>query len=197
MKYISTKSFLAFGIGLFTILGLSSCKKQISEKAEEPIRVQYLKAEIGSQSIDIRKTDNDRNLFYGSWTGVGMATGTQIDMYSVELNLSKVLLVSNEVSKLRFQIFDIKTKQYQIDHDFSFPIDFTTYIYMIKNAGGKNEVIYSTSRLKKPFSIEVKRFEYPNDSIIPIVGGKFNGVLYNTKNLKDSVVIENGEFEVR
>ncbi|WP_316839797.1 DUF5025 domain-containing protein [Pedobacter gandavensis] len=197
MKNIKRNPALILLPYLLAAFSLSSCKKESPVKEEKKADIQYLKATIDGQSISLQKTDNDRTVFYGSWTGLGMGNGAKIDIYTVDVNLPKASLSSTDVFRLSFQIYDVKKRKYEMEGDLSDRTDFGAYIYAVKKPDLGENVLYSTSSLKKPFHIEITKYEYPKNSLIPIVGGKFNGVLYNTKNLLDSIVVKNGEFEVR
>ncbi len=183
---------------LTAILALSSCKKEIAQTQKKQEYIQHFNATVAGKSVRIQNSLNkDRIQFNGSWTGVGMGNGTQLEMYTVRVTLPKEVLGRADESKLRFQIFDIQRKEYQINGDKLYEKDFSTHIYLQNSVGKSNDVIYTTSSLKKPFKIEITKYELPKGSLVPIVGGKLNGVLYNTKDLTDSILIHDGDFEVR
>ncbi|WP_316753800.1 DUF5025 domain-containing protein [Pedobacter gandavensis] len=177
---------------------LSSCTKEEVQQEEKKAFIQYFKANLGSQTMNVSNAlkDDDRSQLQASWTGVDIAIGKQLEVYVVNVKLPKALLNTTKESHLKFQIYDIKKKQYQINVDDPYETDFGTFIYLVKNPGMDNEVEYTTSSFRKPFVLEITKYERPNGDIVPVVGGKLNGVLYNPKNLMDSVVIQNGDFEL-
>lgn len=181
----------------FTILFIFySCKKNTEQTEEKQEYTQYFNALIANKSIAIQNSHSkNRNLFRGSWTGVDMINGDQIEMYTVKTILPKEVLNMN--AELNFQIFDIKKKIYFINEDDIYKKDFSTHIYLKKHEDLNNETIYTTRKVKKPFEIEITKYEFPNESLIPILGGNFNGVLYNVKDITDSITIKNGNFEVQ
>lgn len=184
------KILFSFSV-IFTIL---SCKKQAQQPVEKQEYTQYFNALVDSIPIQIKNSfDKDRSNFMGSWTGVGMKNGDQMEMYTVKAVLPKEQFPSKSV--LNFQIFDIKRKAYHINSNYLEA--FSTHIFLVKNAGTATQAIYTTNDLKKPFEIEITKYEFPNGRHPPIVGGKLNGVLYNEKSTADSISIYNGNFEVR
>lgn len=174
-----------------------SCKKESAETPKKQEHLQYFKATVDNKPVGIElPMGENRELYNGSWTGVGMANGEEKEMYTVHVALPKELLNSNRGSVLRFQIFDIKKKEYQISNDAPGPNNLSSHVFLWKDAGAEGETTYSTSSLKKPFKVEITKYESPYKSNLRTVGGKLSGVLYNTKNLMDSIVIQNGSFEV-
>ncbi|MBC8986705.1 DUF5025 domain-containing protein [Pedobacter sp. N36a] len=181
----------------FTVLLICySCKKEIVQTKEETEYTQYFSAVIGSKSITIQNSlSKDRSLFKGSWTGVGMSNWDQIEMYTIKTILPKEALKVN--AELNFQIFDIKKNTYHIDKADFFEKSLSTYIYLKKYDDFNNETIYSANKAKKPFEIKITKYDFPNESLTPVVRGTLSGVLYNVKDLRDSITIKNGDFEVR
>ncbi|MCX2450124.1 DUF5025 domain-containing protein [Pedobacter sp. PLR] len=198
MNNNKANTYLSVLLCLMIGFSLSSCTKEQVQQEEKQAFTQYFKGTVGTQAINVRNTlrDDDRSQLQGSWSGLDIAIGNQIEIYTVNVKLPKELLNTTNEAKLRFQINNIQKKQYQINVDDPYETDFGTFIYLMKNPGLDNQVIYQTSSLKKPFNIEITKYEFPNGDILPMVGGKLNGVLYNEKNLMDSVVIQNGDFEV-
>lgn len=193
------KSFYPY---LFALLCfITACKKEpIPAKEEKQEFIQYFGAVINDVNVNIRNTqDKDRTKLHGQWTGVGMGNGQQIPMYTVDVNLPKEAPQDLFEPKLRLQIFDIHHGLFLLDGTNSYYESFASHIALFKRYGnGNNEVkSYVAHPSKKPFAVEITRYEYPEGSGVPYVGGKLNGVLYNEKNLQDSIVIKNGQFEVR
>ncbi|MBB2148262.1 DUF5025 domain-containing protein [Pedobacter gandavensis] len=181
---------------LSTIPTVLSCTKQEEQPLKKPEYKQYFNAEINNKSIQIQNNlFKDRENLTGSWTGVGMNNRDQIDMYTVRVILPKAQFPSNSV--LNFQVFDIKKKAYYLNDAAKYLERLSTHIFLAKNSGTDSTVLYTTNNLKKPFEIKITKYELLNDSFVPIVGGKLYGVLYNVKNMTDSVTIYNGDFEVR
>lgn len=184
---------------LLIFLSFSSCKKEESKKEDNIEYIQYFSAKIGGKNIDIKNSINgDRFKLHGSWTGIN---NDEVHVYQVKVNLPEE---RNEIVKyetlLNFQIYDIERNKVNniIDNEF-YQNDFNSYIFLSKTMidDDKNYTIYSPNTNKKPFKIEITKYQFIKDSLVPIVGGKLNGVLYNKKNLLDSVIIKDGIFEVR
>lgn len=182
-----------------SILSLS-CKKEAipTEQKAEPY-VQHFSANINGTSVSIKNTiDNNRGLLRGSWTGVGIGTKPMINMYTVNVLLPKAVPYMDYDSKLIFQIFDIKTGLNRITGEDDYYKDFGTFIAITRRTGDRsNDIMYTANKQKKPFEVSISRYEIPKNSMTPIVGGTLRGVLYNTKNIQDSIVIDQAKFEVR
>ncbi|WP_316821221.1 DUF5025 domain-containing protein [Pedobacter gandavensis] len=192
----TTNAHLKLLLCFIVLLICYSCKKEKAPTKEETEYTQYFNAVIGSKPITIQNSlAKDRNLFKGSWTGVGMSNGNQIEMYTIKAILPKETLKAH--AELNFQIFDIKKNTYHIDNADFFEKSLSTYIYLKKYDDLNNEAIYSTDKTKKSFEIEITKYEFPNESLTPVVRGTLSGVLYNVKDLRDSITIKNGDFEVR
>lgn len=177
----------------------TACKKEsIAEKPKKKEYIQFFDAQIGNQQVAIRNSiDNNRTIFRGNWTGVGNGKGQFTDMYAVDVQLPNEQSSGVKELKLRFQIFDIKKKKYQITGEDRFYKDFGTYIGLVKSLGNSNGVLYVPNVNKQPFEIEITKYEFVNGGGAPIVGGTLSGTLYNEKNADDFIVIKNGKFEVR
>ncbi|WP_316799619.1 DUF5025 domain-containing protein [Pedobacter frigidisoli] len=182
---------------LFPVL-LFSCKKDPAETTEKQPYVQYFKADVAGQSLDIKGSNStNREIFRGSRTIIGDADGTQHEMYTVNVALQATVLNTTSPSKLQFQIFDIRPKEYQLANGDAYQKNFSTHIFLVTDLGRPDSKLYTTSAVKSPFHIVISKYDMPKDSGIPFVGGKLDGVLYNVKNLQDSIVIRNGVFDVR
>lgn len=180
------------------LVSLFSCKKQTVEVPKNEKYIQYFKADIAGQTLDLKSSiDENRDLFRGSYTEIGFGDGTFKEMYTVNVAVPNTLLNTSIQSKLQFQLFDIKKGVYQLSNDDSYQKDFSSHIYLVTNLGMQDSKLYTTNEKKPPFNISITRYEKVKGSMIPFVGGKLNGVLYNVKDLKDSIVIDNGVFDVR
>ncbi|MFD2289087.1 DUF5025 domain-containing protein [Pedobacter petrophilus] len=192
------KTYLKITSFLFVSLSFFSCEKNITETTIKEKYTQYFNANIAGQSLNIKGSiDENRDIFSGSWTGVGNSDGTQKDMYRVKVTVPRTFLNTTLDAKLSFQVYDIKPGIYLLSDAKAYQKDFANHMYLATNVGLENSNFYTTNEQKNPFKIEITKYEKPKDSSVPIVGGKINGTLYNIKNLRDSIVIKDGVFEVR
>ncbi len=175
-----------------------SCKKQEVEVPAKQTYIQYFNANIAGQDLNIKNSiDENRNIFRGQLTGIGYGDGTQKEMYTVNVVVPKVLLNTSIDTKLQFQLFDIKKEEYQLSNSEHYKKDFASYVYLVTDLGMTNSKLYTTNESKPPFKITITRYEKVKDSALPFVGGTLNGVLYNVKDLQDSIQIKDGAFDVR
>jgi ferredoxin len=193
------KSLYPYCIAL--LLCVAACKKEaIPQKEEKQEFVQFFGAVINDTNINILNTQSkDQSKLHGQWTGVGMANGREIPMYTISVVLPKDTPQDLFDPKLSVQIFDIHPGLFLLNGANSYYEDFASHIVLLKRYGSNNGDFkaYVAHPSKKPFEVEITRYQYPEGSIVPYVGGKLNGVLYNEKNLQDSIVIKSGKFEVR
>jgi hypothetical protein len=190
------KSYYPYFIALLCLT--SACKKEsIPQKEEKQEYVQFFGAVINNNNINVLNTQSkDRWKLHGQWTGVGMGDGRQIPMYTVDVTLPKEATQDLYDPKLRLQLFDIHHGLFLLDGTNAYSESFASHIAIFKGSGNDFKA-YVAHPSKKPFAVEITKYEYPEGSGVPYVGGKLNGVLYNENNLQDSVVIKNGQFEVR
>ena len=179
-------------------LSMIACKKENTDVPKEDSYKQYFQANIAGKPINIEgNISTPRNIFHGSWTILGNSDGTNTEMYTVNLQVPKDVLNTKIGSKLQFQIFDIKTGEYLLNSKIAFQKDFSTHIYLVTELGTSGSKTYTTDESKKAFKISILKYQKPKDGSVPFVGGNLNGVLYNTKDLQDSIVIKDAAFEVR
>ena len=177
---------------------LCSCKKQNAEVPVKTPYVQFIKMQIAGQPLEIKGSiDQNREIFSGSWTGIGYGDGTQKEMYTVNVTVPKTFLNTTTDSKFQVRIFDIEKKEYLLSDSDPYKQSFASSIYLVTNLGSADLKVYTTNETKPPFKVQITRYEKPKDSGVPFVGGKLNGTLYNVNNLQDSVVIKDGVFDVR
>lgn len=183
---------------IFIGVSFFSCKK---DKIETPVvekYTQYFNANINGKPLSITGSmGENRNIFSGSWTGIGYNDGSQKEMYRVDVSIPNPVLNSTSNARLSFQIFNIQPKLYAISSAKSYRESFSTGIYLVSDLNLNSSKVYTTNEVKKAFQIDITKYERPKDGTLPIVGGKINGTLYNTDNLQDSIVIKDGVFEVR
>lgn len=67
-------------------------------------------------------------------------------------------------------------------------------IYFIDERDANDKKSYAP--LKQPLKLRITRAELSSVSSIPFIEGEMNGVLYNEKDLKDSIIVENIAFGV-
>ncbi len=191
---IIRKSILAFLVSVLLI----SCKKENTENQVKEPYIQYFMADLAGKPLDIKGSlSSNRDLFRGCLTRIGYGNGTSKEMYTVSVQVPKTILGTTIDSKLQFQLFDVQEKEYLLTSNRAFQEDFSTHIYLVTNLGMPNSKIYTAFDNKLPFKISILKYEKPNDGSIPFVGGKLTGVLYNTTDLQDSIIIKNGAFDVR
>ncbi|WP_265800977.1 DUF5025 domain-containing protein [Pedobacter sp. MC2016-05] len=179
-------------------LSMIACKKENTDVPKEDSYKQYFQANIAGKPINIAgNISTPRNIFHGSWTILGNSDGTNNEMYTVNVQVPKDVLNTKIGSKLQFQIFDIKTGEYLLNSKIAFQKDFSTHIYLVTELGTAGSKTYTTDESKKAFKISILKYQKPKDGSVPFVGGNLNGVLYNTKDLQDSIVIKDAAFEVR
>ena len=190
------KTHLKFVGLLLLAITFLSCKKDKIEIPVKPVYIQYFNANIAGKDLNIKGSlGENRGVFRGSWTVLGYGNGIDKDLYRVDVAIPN--RISNSSSaQLSFQIFDIKQKPYTISSARAYLESFSSNIYLIVKSSTSSDV-YTTSELKKPFVVNITKYEKQKDGSSPFVGGKIDGVLYNTKNLQDSIVIRDGVFEVR
>ncbi|MEE1947089.1 DUF5025 domain-containing protein [Pedobacter sp. KR3-3] len=184
---------------VLTALLFTACKKDdIAKKPQKEEYIQFFDAQIGGQQVAIRNSiDKNRSVFQGQWTGVGNGKGETVDMYTVNVQLPNDKATDLIETRLRFQIFDIEPKAYQISGQVKYYETFGTYIGLSKKLDNGSWSLYVPQVNKKPFEVGITKYQFVYGSGVPIVGGTLNGTLYNEKNLQDSIVIKNGKFEVR
>ena len=180
-------------ISLFT-----ACEKEHTEVIAKDSYIQYFQANIAGKPINIEgPIATNRDIFQGSWTILGNSDGTSNEMYTVNVKVPKDVLNTTISSILRFQIFDIKAREYLINSKNAFQKDFSTHIYLVTELGTSASKTFTTTESKTAFKISISKYEKPKDGSVPFVGGNLNGVLYNTRDLQDSIVIKDAAFEVR
>lgn len=204
MKIICFKSKRTFSLLLAAGLLSFSCSKDknIIEKPIQKEYTQHFEAVIAGKSIAVENTiSKDRDILSGQWTGIGMSDGSAKSLYNVLVRLPKGFLDNDLEPVLRFQVDDIKVGYFNITGE-NDRYENLEGSHIVLSAWGKNgnsddAIVYTANPDKKPFSLEITRYEYLSGSAIPIVGGKLSGVLYNEENVQDSITIRNGVFEVR
>jgi hypothetical protein len=186
------------------IIFLSACKQEQSPKPQNGEYLQYFNGTINGRKIDIKTQTSttkvqckDCNIesIAGDWTGY---PGVNKDAYAVSVLLSKEAPGDDKMPLLKFRIFDIKPRTFTITGEDDIYDPLASYVVVVKKKKPDTDnTFYAPSPEKKPFEIAINRYEFKPDSGLPFVGGKLNGVLYNTTNQQDSIVIKNCNFEVR
>ncbi|WP_316762069.1 DUF5025 domain-containing protein [Pedobacter aquatilis] len=180
-------------ISLFT-----ACEKEHAKVDPENGYIQYFKANIAGKTVNIEgPIATNRDIFHGSWTILGNSDGTSNEMYTVNVKVPKEVLNTTTSSKLQFQMFDIKAREYLLNSKNAFQKDFSTHIYLVTELGTSASKTFTTNEGKTAFKISISKYEKPKDGSVPFVGGNLNGVLYNAKDLQDSIVIKDAAFEIR
>ena len=204
MKIICFKSKTTFSLLLAAGLLSFSCSKDkaIIDKPIQKEYTQHFEAVIAGKSVAIENTiSKDRDILSGQWTGIGMSDGSAKSLYNVLVRLPKGLLDNNLEPVLRFQIDNIQIGYFNITgiNDRYENLEGSHIVLSAwgKNGNSEDAVVYTANPDKKPFGLEITRYEYLSGSTIPIVGGKLSGVLYNEEDVQDSITIRNGVFEVR
>lgn len=200
MKWTVTIVFLITTISIFGI----SCEKAKkndpdAEKSTAPFS-QHFYAFINNKPITVHSSlEKNRDLFNGQWTGIGMPNGSNINLYKVNVVLPEEGSAGGLHSDLKFQIYNISKKTFLITGKDNYYNVTGTYIALKKQTGPAetDQKIYVAKPGKKPFEVQIITYESIKGSLVPLVEGKLNGVLYNVKNPLDSVVIKNGDFRVR
>jgi RNA polymerase subunit RPABC4/transcription elongation factor Spt4 len=192
-----------FLIGL-VITSLSACKQEQSPKPQNQKYVQYFNGSINGKDVDIKTQKNSTSpicdncnveSIAGDWTGY---PSVNKEAYTVSVRLSKERSGDEKMPLLEFRIFDIKIKSFNITGEENIFDALSTYVVIVKKEKSKTDnTYYSPDPQKKPFEITINKYEFKPDSGLPFVGGKLNGVLYNTANRQDSIVIKDCNFEVR
>ncbi|WP_133780792.1 DUF5025 domain-containing protein [Pedobacter nutrimenti] len=199
MKCTSTIVFLV----IFAIIGISCEKnKKIDPEVDQQAQVfsQHFYAFINDKPVTVHSSlEKNRALFNGQWTGIGMPKGSNINLYKVNVVVPKEAFKEGYASDLKFQIYNISKKTFFITGKDDYYNVTGTYIAMRKKTGPAetDQKIYAANIKKKPFQVLITNYETIKGSLVPLVEGRLNGVLYNIKNPSDSVVIKNGEFKVR
>lgn len=199
MKLTTTIVFLI----VIALVGIS-CEKTKKDGLEEDqsaqIFSQHFYAFINDKPITVHSSlEKDRANFNGQWTGIGMANGGNINLYKVNVLLPKEISKEGYTSDLKFQIYNISKKTFLITgKDDSYNVK-GTYIALRKKTGPAetDQKVYAANTKKKPFQIKITNYETIKGSLVPSVEGRLDGVLYNIKNSRDSIIIKNGEFKVR
>lgn len=192
------KIFSRFFFAIVAVMLLFSCKKQKTEAPVKEPYIQFINVQIAGKYLEIKGSiDRNRDIFSGSWTGIGYGDGTQKEMYTVNVIVPNTFLNTTLASRLQFRIFDIEKKEYRLSGNDPYKQSFASSISLVTNLGLADSKVYTTNETKPPFKIEINRYEKPKGSGVPFVGGKLSGVLYNVKNLQDSIVIKDGVFDVR
>lgn len=162
---------------------------------EEQEYIQYFEALINGKEVRVESSySKNRENLRGSWTGVSFGNGPQIAMYTINVTFPGE---EEFVPKLRFQVFDLSKRKQEVTHENSYHENFGTYVVYVKDPENEEDEATVYAPGSKPFIIEITKIDYPEGSSIPYVGGTLNGVLYSRDNPKDSVIIENANFEVR
>ncbi|WP_295767729.1 DUF5025 domain-containing protein [uncultured Mucilaginibacter sp.] len=186
-------ALLNMSLTLSAALSITSCSKTRVAKPQPEEFVQHFKANIAGKEISIENTrDRNRTQLTGQWTGLGNGDGTEKSIYTVDVILPADISPISAQARLRVQVENVKKGEFLITGENK---DYPPYKSLISLRN--SNISYSANTAKKPFEVEITRYEYPYGSMVPYVGGKLNGVLYNEKNLQDSIIIKDGTFEVR
>jgi hypothetical protein len=192
-----------FFVFILFVLALSACKQ---EQTPEPSGdyVQYFNGAIDGKKVDIKTATTvsyhpcencNVESVSGDWTGYGSINK---DAYVVSVFLAKDKPNDAQMPKLKFRVFDIKPGDFKITGEEDIYNPLASYILIIKKEkAGEDNKLYAPNPQKHPFEIAINKYEFKPDSGLPFVGGKLNGVLYNTKNQQDSIVLKDCNFEVR
>ncbi|WP_342644541.1 DUF5025 domain-containing protein [Mucilaginibacter sp. CSA2-8R] len=180
-----------------------ACKKQDSvSSGKQPAEFsQQLAANIAGKAVVLNNTmSQNREILKGMFTMFGDNGGQRRQMYNIDAAISALDGDINTKSTFRIQLNNVKTGIFDITGEDSVfqPLTGSYAVLSIRSAANSYSlVLYTASVKKQPFKVQVTGFEYPPYSSIPTVTGTFNGVLYNTQNIADSVIVKNGAFKVR
>ena len=192
------KKMTAYLFYLTFFVSVLSCKKQDFKVSQKKTYIQYFKANVAGQTLDIKNSiDENRHIFRGQYSEIGYGNGIFKEMYTINVAVPKTILNTSIDTKLQFQIFDSGIGKYEISSSDSYKGSFNTHVYIVTDLGMPSGKTYTTHETKAPFNILITRYEKAANSALPFVGGKLDGVLYNVKDLQDSIVIKDGSFDVR
>jgi hypothetical protein len=197
------QSYRLFIIALFPLL-LSACKQEQTPAPQKESYVQFFTGAINNKRVDIKTQTTvtyqacescNIESISGDWTGF---TSINKDAYAVTVFLAKENPADAQMPKLKFRIFDIKPATFKITGEEDIYSPLATYIVLLKK--GKTDAestFYTANQQYKPFEITINKYVFNPDSGLPVVGGRLNGVLYNTTNHQDSIVLKDCTFEVK
>ncbi|PYF77124.1 DUF5025 domain-containing protein [Pedobacter nutrimenti] len=182
-------------LSMFIIFTICACKKEhpIPKPPPEKEYVQYFKGFISEKPLLVTQSG-----ISGDWTGLSSVSAPDMEVYRVIVNLQETYAGRLQTSFLRFQLFNMKNRTFKISgHEPILDLR-NSYIFLNKKLGPNDEdaKFYTPNNLKKPFEINITRYEYLKNSGLPYVKGTLNGVLYNIKDITDSIVIRDGDFDV-
>lgn len=67
-------------------------------------------------------------------------------------------------------------------------------VYFIDERDANEKKTYAP--LKQPLKLRIDRVDFSSDSSVPFIEGEMEGILYNEKNMNDSVIVEKVQFGV-
>lgn len=89
------------------------------------------------------------------------------------------------ITPVKVGIVEIKSPNHELIHN---------SIHFIDERDDENKKSYAP--LKQPLELHITRADFSNESSVPFIEGVMDGVLYNEKNLNDSIIVKNVEFGV-
>ncbi len=142
----------------------------------------------------------NREILKGSFSVIRYAQGQTRQMYNIDVAIPALDGNISTKSRLKIQLEHIKPGIFNITGNDSIfqPLAGSFAVLSIRTAANSHTLVqYTASTKKQPFRVQVTGFDYPAYSSTPTVTGTFNGTLYNTQNINDSVIVKNGTFKVR
>ena len=117
------------------------------------------------------------------------------NFYTITMYKDSQSKTSSESENIfRLQIMDvISTGSYPISDPFG---DFNTYARFVKNESG-NQQIYDNSTIHASSMIQIEELIPKSGSALIGIKGSFSGILYNSVNPKDSIIIDNCLFNLK
>jgi hypothetical protein len=186
---------LTFICVIFATLSIS-CNKKETIEIKSDIDSQTLRMQINGQDwVSTSHNSSDREALHGQYTEFGNK-GLFTPMYTITATKK----VDSQSQGFRIQIYNLgKTGDYFISGaDDIYKSSSTHVVYSKRLSNAEDDVVmYTANPQKSPFKVVIKNYDIPYGSLLPTVGGSFEGVLFNMKNKLDSVIISEGSFEVR
>lgn len=151
---------------------------------------EYFEAMVDEKEVSVKNGDA------GHFVSAQYGLDAGIKRYVLTINLNKADLQKGKSVNLQFQLYDFKIGLYRISNQ---GIDNTPQEnrIILVSTGNGTENTYAPRFDKPPFEIEISKIKYHNYSEVPAVSGRLNGILYNTPDFRDSLVITKGSFSSR
>lgn len=176
------------------LLSFASC-----DKAEEPPYVPgpyswdfgYIKGKLNETDVNLQNEGNQAGKHMPAGISVYSKDSEGKEAYSAEIPITK----DQDKLAYGFCIFisPIKTGKFEVTKP-SLEYFENNIAFVDKRDDTKEAKIYKP--LKQPLILHINRADFSSDSGIPFIEGKMEGILYNEKNLNDSVIVKNMQFGV-